>query len=184
VSDPTLRAAAEMLQGACLEAGLTVVTAESCTGGLVADAITDIAGSSAYFLGSVVAYADAAKISALGVDAATIKAHGAVSAETARAMAEGARARFGADLALAVTGIAGPGGGTPAKPVGLVYLAAAGPDGTSVERRTWSGTRLANKTASAAAALELLHAAAVRAAGARRRSGPDRILAPDDPPQQ
>ena len=179
-----MREAAGRLQATCLEAGLTVATAESCTGGLVADAITDVAGSSGYFLGGVVAYSDAAKVSALGVKAAVLAEHGAVSAETARAMAEGARARFGAVLAVAVTGIAGPGGGTPTKPVGLTYLAAAGPDGTHVERRTWSGTRLASKAASAAAALDLLHATAARVAGARRRADPDRILAPDDPRQR
>jgi PncC family amidohydrolase len=181
VAGRALQEAAERLQAACLDAGLTVAAAESCTGGLVADAITDVAGSSASFLGGVVAYSDAAKMTALGVQAAVLAEHGAVSEETARAMAEGARARFGADLAVAVTGIAGPGGGTAAKPVGLVYLAVAGPDGTDVWRRSWSGTRLDNKAASAAAALELLRAAAVRAAGTRRHAEPDRILGPDDP---
>ena len=179
-----LRTAAARLQAACLGAGLTVATAESCSGGLVGDAITDVAGSSAYYLGGVVAYSDAVKASALGVAEETLAEHGAVSAETARAMAEGARARFGADLAVAVTGIAGPGGGTPTKPVGLVYLAVSGPDGTAVERREWSGARLANKAASAADALELLHAAAVRAAAARRYPGSDPILGPDGQQQR
>ena len=176
-----LREAAERLQATCLEAGLTVATAESCTGGLVGDAITDVAGSSGYYLGGVVAYADAAKASELLVDPRILAGHGAVSAEAARAMAEGARARFGADLAVAVTGIAGPAGATADKPVGLVYLAVAGPGGTDVECRRWPGTRLANKAASAAAALEMVRTEAARVAGARRPEDPDRILAPDDP---
>jgi nicotinamide-nucleotide amidase len=184
VAGDGLRAAAERLQAACLEAGLTVATAESCTGGLVADAITDVGGSSGYFLGGVVAYSDAAKESALGVAAAVLAEHGAVSAEVAMAMAEGARARFGADLAVGITGIAGPGGGTAAKPVGIVYVATADPGGTEVERLAWSGARLANKAASAAVALDRLLAAAVRVAGARRSADPARILAPDTPRQR
>ncbi|MCU0484234.1 MAG: nicotinamide-nucleotide amidohydrolase family protein [Chloroflexi bacterium] len=156
-----LREAAAGLQEICLAGGLTVATAESCTGGLVADAITDNPGSSAYFRGGLVAYADAAKAALLDVPATILAEHGAVSSQVARAMAEGARRRFGTDLAVAVTGIAGPGGATPAKPVGLVYLAVAGPDGTRVERRDLPGRRRANKAASAAAALELLQAAAV-----------------------
>lgn len=179
-----LRSAAERLQAACLEAGLSVAVAESCSGGLLADAITDVPGSSGYFLGGAVAYADALKRGALGVDPAILAEHGAVSAETARAMADGARSRFGADLAVAVTGIAGPGGGTALKPVGLTFIAVAGPDGTRVERHTWSGRRLANKASSAAAALAALHEAALAVAMTRRPADPDRILALDDPPQR
>ena len=147
---------AERLQGVCLGRGVTVAVAESCTGGLVADAITDIAGSSGYFLGGVVSYSNEAKERLLGVPAAVLEAHGAVSAQVARAMAEGARERFGASVAASVTGIAGPDGGTDAKPVGLTYVAVADGDGIDVRRHLWSGDRGANKTSSAAAVLELL----------------------------
>jgi len=107
------------------ERGKTLAVAESCTGGLVAQKLTDVPGSSAYFLGGVVAYSDASKRALLGVPAELLAAHGSVSDEVARAMAEGARARFGADLSVATTGISGPGGGSPEKPVGLVHIALA-----------------------------------------------------------
>jgi PncC family amidohydrolase len=155
---------AERLQAICLARGLTVVTAESCTGGLVAHELTEIPGSSGYFLGGIVAYADATKRTGLGVPAELIERHGAVSAQVARSMAEGARQRLGADLAVAVTGIAGPAGGTEAKPVGLTYVAACGPGTGEVRRFNWPGDRSENKRASAAAAIELLIAIA----------GPDR----------
>ena len=155
-----LTARAERLQAACLAAGLTVATAESCTGGLVAHALTEIPGSSAYFLGGVVAYADETKRSALDVPAALIARHGAVSAQVARSMAAGARRRIGADLAVSVTGIAGPGGGTDAKPVGLTYIAVDGPTGCEVRRFVWPHDRSGNKRASAVAAIELLIACA------------------------
>ena len=113
----------------CRERGLTLATAESCTGGLVAARLTSVPGSSDVFLGGVVSYANEVKARALGVPEEVLREHGAVSAETAAAMAAGARARLGADVAVAVTGIAGPGGGTAEKPVGLVYLHASGPDG-------------------------------------------------------
>jgi PncC family amidohydrolase len=148
-------ALAERLQGICLGRSLTVGTAESCTGGLVASAITDVPGSSGYFRGAVVAYADQAKRALLGVPADVLAAHGAVSAQVARAMAEGARDRLGVDLAAAVTGVAGPGGGSEAKPVGLTYVAVADAGGVEVRRHQWTGDRIANKVASAAAALEL-----------------------------
>lgn len=106
-------------------AGRTLATAESCTGGLIAERITDVPGSSAYFLGGAVAYSNAAKSELLGVPASLIEREGAVSGPVVRAMAEGARARFGADFALATSGISGPDGGTPAKPVGLVWIALA-----------------------------------------------------------
>ncbi len=155
-----LRDLAERLQGVCLQRGLTVATAESCTGGLVTDAITDVPGSSGYLLGGIIAYADQVKERLLGVPAELIAAHGAVSVHVARAMAVGARERLGADLAIAVTGIAGPHGGTPAKPVGLTYVAVAGPAGIEVRRFAWAGDRAANKRDSARAALELLLSAA------------------------
>jgi PncC family amidohydrolase len=155
-----LHSLAERLQATCLAAGLTVATAESCTGGLVAHELTEVAGSSGYFLGGIVAYADATKQAGLGVPAELIARHGAVSAQVARAMAEGARRVLGADLAVAVTGIAGPGGGTPAKPVGLTYVAVNGPGGREVRRFNWPHDRSANKRASAAAAIELLISAA------------------------
>jgi PncC family amidohydrolase len=147
---------AERLQGIGLGRGVTVAVAESCTGGLVADAITDVPGSSGYFLGGVVSYADAAKRDLLGVPAEVLAAHGAVSAQVARAMAEGARSRLAADVAAAVTGIAGPDGGSPSKPVGLTYVAVADADGVDVRRYVWEGDRIANKVASAVAVLELL----------------------------
>lgn len=154
--DDPLLALAERLQGRCLGAGLTVATAESCTGGLVAHVLTEIPGSSGYLRGGIVAYADEIKTGLLGVAAEVIAAHGAVSAQVAVAMAEGARARFGVDAAVGVTGVAGPGGGTPGKPVGLVYVAVAGLGAPDVRRFTWPGDRAANKRASARAALELL----------------------------
>lgn len=110
----------------CRERGLRLATAESCTGGLVAARLTDEPGASDVFLGGVVAYANEVKERELGVPAALLERHGAVSAEVAEAMAEGARERLGAEVAVAVTGVAGPGGGTAAKPVGLVHLHAAG----------------------------------------------------------
>ena len=102
--------------------GLTLATAESCTGGLIAKRITDVSGASEVYLGSVVSYANTVKIGLLGVDPDTLAAHGAVSAEIAAQMARGARQATGADVAVSTTGIAGPGGGTPTKPVGTVWL--------------------------------------------------------------
>jgi nicotinamide-nucleotide amidase len=156
VADHELRALAERLQAACLAAGLRVAFAESCTGGRVGDALTDVAGSSGYVAGGVVAYEDAAKVALLGVPQATLAAHGAVSAQVAIAMAEGARSRFASDLAVSVTGIAGPGGASAGKPVGLTYVGLADEGGATVRRFTWEGDREANKAASARAALELL----------------------------
>lgn len=158
-----LVALAERVQGLCLGRGLTVATAESCTGGLVADALTDVAGSSGYFRGGIVAYADGVKAGQLGVGADTLAAHGAVSAQVARAMAIGVRERFGVDIAVAVTGIAGPGGATSTKAVGLTYVALAHAGGCEVRRCQWSGDRAANKASSAAAALEMLLEGAERA---------------------
>jgi PncC family amidohydrolase len=153
-------ALAERLQGVCLGRGLTVAAAESCTGGLIGAAITTVPGSSGYFLGAIVAYADAAKVALLDVPEATLEAHGAVSAQAAIAMAAGARARLGATLAVSVTGIAGPDGGSPAKPVGLTYVALAGPAGDEVRRLVLAGDRDAVRDAAAAAALSWLVEAA------------------------
>jgi PncC family amidohydrolase len=163
---PALGELAGRLQAACLGRGLTVATAESCTGGLVAETITTISGSSGYFLGGVVSYADALKISLLDVPPSMLEAHGAVSAQVARAMATGCRARLGASLAVSITGIAGPDGGTEAKPVGLAYIGLAGAVEDDVRRFVFSGDRAAVREAAAAAALEWL--IAVAEAGASR----------------
>jgi PncC family amidohydrolase len=144
------------LQARCLERGLGIATAESCTGGLIAKLITDVAGSSGYFRGGVVAYANETKRLLLGVPSELIDGHGAVSAQVARAMAQGVRDRIGADMAVAVTGVSGPGGGTEAKPVGLTYVAVAHPNGVEVRRYVWPGDRAANREATARAAVELL----------------------------
>ena len=152
-----LVALAERLQGACLQRELTVSLAESCTGGLVAASITEVAGSSAYFLGGVVSYANTAKVALLGVPEGVLAAHGAVSAQVAMPMAAGAKARFGTDLAASITGIAGPDGGSAEKPVGLVYVALAAPDGpVDVRRLQLDGDRTAIREAAARSALEWL----------------------------
>ena len=145
-----------MVLDACRERGLTLATAESCTGGLVAARLTSVPGSSDVFLGAVVAYADEVKARELDVPAEVLERHGAVSAEAAAAMAAGARARLGADVAVSVTGVAGPGGGTPEKPVGLVYLHAEGPDGSLARRLDFPGDREAIRSRSAVAALHLV----------------------------
>jgi PncC family amidohydrolase len=136
--------------------GWTLALGESCTGGLVAHRITEVPGSSEYFRGGVVAYSNPIKEKLLQVSAATLARHGAVSEETAREMARGARQTLAADVGLSVTGIAGPGGGTPEKPVGLTLIAVSTPHGDWVERHLWTGDRQANKQASAEAALRLL----------------------------
>lgn len=145
----------------------TIATAESCSSGRVAHRITAIAGSSEYFLGGIVAYANSAKETLLGVPAATLANPGAVSAECARAMAEGACRAFGADVAVATTGIAGPGGGTARKPVGLVYTAVAGVAGADVTEHRFSGTRGEIVEAAADAALHQLVRYVERLAAAR-----------------
>src|SRR5205085_6082121 len=134
--DPSedLRRAASRVLERCRARGLTVATAESCTGGLVAGALTEIAGSSDVVDRGFVTYSDAAKQAMLGVSTSILESSGAVSRESAEAMAAGALERSGADLAAAVTGVAGPGGGTPAKPVGLVHFAAARRDGRGTHR--------------------------------------------------
>jgi PncC family amidohydrolase len=149
--------ALELIVGRLLQQrGLTLAVAESCTGGLIGHRITSVPGSSAYYQGSVTAYSYDAKELILHVQHDTLYQYGAVSEQTAREMAQGVRRAFHADVGLAVTGIAGPGGGMPEKPVGLVYIALATPDGEWVERQVWTGDRLENKEHSAEAALGLL----------------------------
>ena len=137
----------------------TLAVAESCTGGGLADAITDIPGSSDYFLGGVVSYSNSAKQRLLGVDPGTLEKHGAVSPQVARQMAEGVRRAFGADFGAGITGIVGPGGGTSEKPVGLVYIGVVGPEGVDVQRHRWTEDRRGNKLLSVEAALHALLAA-------------------------
>ena len=139
--------------------GLRLATAESCTGGLIAAAITDIAGSSAVFTHGFVTYANAAKTQMLGVPAEMLAAHGAVSSETAAAMALGARNRAGADFAIATTGIAGPDGGTTEKPVGTVWFGLAAPAGVTTYHRIFPGNRAEVRHASVEYALALLQEA-------------------------
>jgi len=140
----------------CGQRGLTVATAESCTGGMVAERLTAVAGASAVFVGGYVCYANRAKVEELGVDEGLIAAHGAVSGEVAAAMAEGCRARAGSDLAVSVTGVAGPGGGTDAKPVGTVWLALAFEGGVEVVGKRFRGGRERVRVLATGTALELL----------------------------
>jgi len=140
-----------------VEQGLSVAVAESCTGGLLLGRLTDLAGSSAYLRGGVVAYANEVKVELVGVPAELIEAHGAVSEEVAVALAEGARRVVGADIGIGVTGVAGPGGGTEEKPVGLVWLALVGPDGRRIVRRAdQRGTRADVRERATTSALHLL----------------------------
>jgi nicotinamide-nucleotide amidase len=145
----------EVVLDLCRDAGLTLATAESCTGGLVGARLTDVPGASDVYLGGVVAYANDVKSAQLGVPADVLARHGAVSAEAAQAMTAGARGRLGADAAIAVTGVAGPGGGTPEKPVGLVYLHAEMPGAEAAETLTLPGDREAIRTRATVAALHL-----------------------------
>lgn len=138
------------------ERGMSISSAESCTGGLVMHRLTNVAGSSQYFFGGVVAYSNEIKHSVLGVQENTLTVFGAVSEQVAAAMARGARGIFGTTLSLGITGIAGPGGGTGDKPVGLTYIGLNAPDMSLVQRFVWSGTRVENKEASAEAALKMV----------------------------
>ncbi len=135
---------------------MTLAVAESCTGGLIAGRLTDVPGSSAYFVGGAIAYCDGIKQQLLGVRAETLAQHGAVSEPVARQMALGARLLFATDCALSVTGIAGPGGHTPDMPVGLTFIGLSVPGQTWVRRYTWTGNRAQNREASVQAALELI----------------------------
>jgi nicotinamide-nucleotide amidase len=150
------RSVSEIVIDLCRGRGLRLATAESCTGGMVASRITAVPGASDVFAGSVVAYSNEVKETGLGVPAELITAHGAVSADVAAAMVEGARNRLGADVAVAVTGVAGPGGGTPAKPVGLVFVHAIGPDGEKSVRTELPGDRDMIRGRATAASLHLV----------------------------
>jgi len=150
------RPVAEIVLDLCRGRGLTLATAESCTGGMVAARLTSVAGASDVFLGSVVAYADEVKERALDVPASLLAEHGAVSAEAAAAMAQGVRSRLGADVGVAVTGIAGPGGGSPDKPVGLVFAHAVDADGERAVRTELPGDRDMIRGRATAAALHLV----------------------------
>lgn len=134
----------------------TIALAESCTGGAVTARLTDVPGSSAYLVGSVVSYSNRIKIDAVGVPASILQAHGAVSEETARAMAEGIRNRFAVDIGVGITGIAGPEGGTPEKPVGLVYIAVSGSQGTDASEERFVGQRSTVRLRTANAALDMV----------------------------
>ncbi len=136
--------------------GLKIATAESCTGGLIADRLTDVPGSSDYFLGGVVSYAYEAKVGVLGVSWDTLHAYGAVSRETVLEMARGACRLLQADLAVSVSGIAGPGGGLPEKPVGTTWIGLVAPDGEWARRFIWDSDRRGNKVLSVDAALEFI----------------------------
>jgi PncC family amidohydrolase len=136
------------------ERGCSVATAESCTGGLIAERLTDVPGSSAYFLGGIVAYSNNAKATLLGVSEAVLEGAGAVSEPVVRAMAEGARERFGSDYGVATSGISGPGGGTDEKPVGLVWIALATADGTHSDSFVFPVDRSRHRALTAQVALD------------------------------
>lgn len=147
----------EILVGDLLrKRGWRMAVAESCTGGLISHRITNIAGSSTYYLGGITAYAYEAKVRLLGVRWETLEKYGAVSRETVIEMAQGARRALAADVAISVSGIAGPGGGTANKPVGLIWIGLAAPEFQGGWSYQWSGDRLKNKELSAEAALQLL----------------------------
>ncbi len=134
----------------------TIACAESCTGGLLTSMLTDVAGSSAYVMGSVVSYTNSIKERLVGVNPATIAAHTEISAETAGEMAEGIRQLIGTDLGVGITGLAGPGGGTKVRPVGLVYIAVTGDKGTKVRENRFQGNRVEIKQQSAEMALQMI----------------------------
>ena len=147
----------EVLVGQLLrEKGLNLATAESCTGGMLADRITNVPGSSEYFRGGVVAYAYEAKVALLKVSWDTLRAYGAVSQETVIEMARGARMALGADIAVSVSGISGPGGGMPDKPVGTTWIGLSTSEGDWARKFVWDGDRSQNKALSAEAALQLI----------------------------
>jgi nicotinamide-nucleotide amidase len=166
------RTVGELVLHRCRELGLRLATAESCTGGLVGARLTDVAGASETYAGGVVAYSDELKTRLLGVPPETLERYGAVSAETARAMAEGARAALGADVAVAVTGVAGPGGGTPEKPVGLVYVHGAAPAGEEARELRIPGDREAVRARATAISLHTLRRLLTRS-GTDARDSPD-----------
>jgi len=147
----------DQVAGMLAARGWTIATGESCTGGLLAGRLTERAGSSAWVLGGVVAYANSAKSGLLGVDPEVIEARGAVSVEVAEALADGARAQLGADVGVGITGVAGPGGGSLEKPVGFVCFSVAGPDGARLTRSmTLPGSRADVRDRSTTVAMHLL----------------------------
>jgi nicotinamide-nucleotide amidase len=158
----------EIVGGILRARGLTIACAESCTGGLIGHRLTDVPGSSDYFLESAVVYSNRAKIRRLGVPSAVLDRYGAVSAPVARSMAAGIRRTSAADLGLAVTGIAGPGGGTSRKPVGLVYLALATAGRTAVEKHLFFGGRAQIKFQSSQKALDIVRKTLI--------AGPGKVL--------
>jgi PncC family amidohydrolase len=145
----------ERLGAMLRERGLSLALAESCTGGLIASRVTDVPGSSSYFLSGIVTYSNEAKEKFLGVSTESITTHGAVSKEVAEQMAQGIRRATGADIGISVTGIAGPTGGSPEKPVGLVYIGVASAQGAFVRRCQFTGNRLEIKTQTVDVALQL-----------------------------
>jgi nicotinamide-nucleotide amidase len=161
--------------------GWTIATAESCTGGLLAGRLTELAGSSDYVLGGLVVYSNEAKASLAGVDPGLIERVGAVSVEVAEALADGARARVGADIGVGITGIAGPGGGTPEKPVGLVCFSVAGPDGARITRSTnLPGGRTDIRDRSTTIAMHLVRRLLVEAAPRSDAAAPADVASPSD----
>ena len=154
---------AEKLVKVLTEKKLTCATAESCTGGGVGYAITSVSGASAVFWGGMISYDNSVKCGSLGVSAEILKTTGAVSPECAAAMADGVRQRMGTDLAVSITGIAGPGGGSAEKPVGLVWFGVASSSGVLTDRKVFSGDRESVRTAAIEHALQLLLAAAEKA---------------------
>jgi nicotinamide-nucleotide amidase len=172
-SDKSLKMAAEIID-ACRGLGLTIATAESCTGGLIGACLTEIPGSSAVVDRGFITYSNQAKQDLLGVPADMLEAYGAVSAEVAEAMARGARDRAGVDLAMAVTGIAGPGGATAAKPVGLVHLALAVDHRIDLVRAQFAGDRHAVRIATLERALGMIGARLADASGMATSPGSHR----------
>ena len=164
------RPVAELVLETARERGVKLATAESSTGGLIAAELTEIPGASDVYVGGVVAYSDELKRRELDVPEEVLRAHGAVSEETAVAMAEGARRRFDAEVAVSVTGIAGPGGGTPEKPVGLVFITATGPDGTHTSRVELPGDRHTVRARATALALHKVRRLLARSSTFARES--------------
>lgn len=156
VTENELTARAAAVGQALHQRGLLLAAAESCTGGMFLSRLIDIPGSSAYVAGGVVCYSNAVKMQVVGVQAATLAAYGAVSEPTAREMAEGICRVIGAPLGISITGVAGPDGGTPEKPVGLVYIGLATPLGTQVQRYVWAADRTGNRALSVLAACDLI----------------------------
>lgn len=152
----TETSAAARVADVLIQRGLTLSTAESITGGLIGSLLTDIPGSSGFFMGGIITYSNESKVRLLGVRPETLSAHGAVSAETALEMARGTRDCFATDLGVSVTGIAGPTGATPGKSIGTTYIAVASERDETYRLFTWEGDRLANKQSTADAAMEMV----------------------------